>query len=525
MNLIPLMVGIPLGAGFVLALMPKSKPRISDLLANAAAVSLVCLAMALLGRTAVYKLGGWPPPLGINLVLDGLSWLMLAIVSVISFAATLFSVYYMDRYTGRPRYYALFMLMLAGMNGAILSGDMFNLYVFVEIAAVSSYALVGFGCQEEELEAAFKYAVLGAVASAFILLGVAVLYCLYGTVNMAHLSQQMEGTDPGAIPRVFAFCLLLVGLGLKSALVPFHAWLPDAHPSAPAPISAMLSGVLIKAIGVYALIRVMFSVFGITPEAAQALMLLGTLSMVVGVALALAQWDFKRLLAYHSISQIGYVILGVGVGGYLLAKQHQETVAALAIVAGLFHLINHAVFKSLLFFTAGSVEYRTGTRQLKELGGLRERMPVTGGASLVASLSIAGVPPFNGFVSKLMIIYACVHAHRYGYAFWAVVVSILTLASFTKVQKYAFFGNLREKWQKVREVPFLMCAAMVLLSLLCLGMSLLAIPSARAAVLDPAQKALAGRKDYVQSVLGKETRAEKDTNRIQTAETEPWDED
>jgi len=504
MELLPLMVGIPLGAGFLLALMPKKHPRVSDVLANIVTLALLALVALLMGRHVVYRMGGWAPPVGINLVLDGMSWLMLAIVAVVSFAATLFSVNYMDRYTARPKYYSLFMLMVAGMNGAILSGDMFNLYVFVEVAAVASYALVAFGCEEQELEASFKYAILGSIASAFILLGVAVLYCLFGTVNMAHLAQKLSALGPEAAApaaRLFAFGLLIVGLGLKSALVPFHAWLPDAHPSAPAPISAMLSGVLIKAIGVYALVRVMFTVFGITAQAAQVLMVLGTLSMVVGVVLALAQWDMKRLLAYHSISQIGYVMLGIGAGAAIWSAGGPKALATLAILGGMFHLINHAVFKSLLFLSAGAVEYGTGTRQLKELGGLRKQMPVTAGSSLVASLSIAGVPPFNGFVSKLVIILACVWAGYYGSAVWAVAVSILTLASFMKVQKYTFFGEMPERWKSVREVPFLMGFSMVLLAVLCLAMSFLIIPAARAGVLDPAGEDLLDRRAYIRRVL------------------------
>jgi len=502
MDLLPLMIAVPLGMGFVLPLVPKKRTRLADVLANLATLALLGMALALAGRSAVYPVGGWAPPLGINLVLDGLSWLMLVTVAVVSFAATLFSARYMDQYTARTRYYALFMLMVAGMNGAVLTGDVFNLYVFIEVAAVASYALVAFGCRQEELEAAFKYAVLGSVASAFILLAIAVGYCLFGTLNMAHLSRKIAAAGGPGAAVLFSMTLFVAGFGLKAALVPFHAWLPDAHPSAPAPISAMLSGVLIKAIGVYALIRILFCVFGVTEQVARAVMLLGTLSMVVGVFMAIVQWDYKRLLAYHSVSQIGYVMLGIGVGGAVLARGGPMPVAALGFIGGLFHLVNHAVFKSLLFLTAGAVEYSTGTRQLKEMGGLRERMPLTAGTSLVASMSIAGVPPFNGFFSKLIIIVACVSAGYYGFAAWAMLVSILTLASFMKVQKYAFFGKLPERWKALREVPLSMQCAMVLLAVLCLAMSALALPKARAALLEPAQQGLIDREAYVRSVLG-----------------------
>jgi multicomponent Na+:H+ antiporter subunit D len=320
---------------------------------------------------------------------------------------------------------------------------------------VASYALVAFGTERHELEAAFKYAIMGTVASLFILLGIALLYCYTSTLNMADMARVLLQKGPGNITLLVSG-LFLMGFGLKSALVPFHAWLPDAHPAAPAPISAMLSGVLIKSLGIYAICRVFYSVIGITPDVSSILMFLGALSMVIGVFLAIGQWDFKRLLAYHSISQIGYVILGIGLG------------TPLGILGGLFHLFNHSVFKSLLFLNSGAVEYSTGTRDLKKMGGLAAKMPVTGTTSFIASMSIAGIPPFSGFWSKLLIIIAAVQADRYGYAFWAVLASVLTLASFMKVMKYAFLDRLREKWDKVKEVPFFMKLSMVALAVLCI---------------------------------------------------------
>ncbi|MBU1852516.1 MAG: NADH/ubiquinone/plastoquinone (complex I), partial [Candidatus Omnitrophica bacterium] len=247
-------------------------------------------------------------------------------------------------------------------------------------------------------------------------------------------------------------------------LVPFHAWLPDAHPSAPAPISAMLSGVLIKSLGVYAMVRMFFSVLGITPQVSGAFMMLGALSMMVGVCLALGQWDLKRLLAYHSISQIGYVILGIGLG------------TPLGVLGGLFHLFNHSIFKSLLFLNSGAVEYAASTRDLQKMGGLKEKMPVTSGTSLIASLSIAGIPPFNGFWSKLIIIIACIQAGHFVYGFWAVLASILTLSSFMKVQRYAFLGELKEKLKDIKEVPFFMKFSMVMLAVICLIGGVLLLP-------------------------------------------------
>lgn len=485
-GLIPLAVAIPLGAGFLLPLVPRKAKRLADGLAVVAAGALGVVVIALFrllrsgaGKTVIYAIGGWKPPIGISMVLDGLSWLMLAMIAGISFCAILYSTQYMDAYTARGKYYGLFFIMVAGMCGVVLTGDLFNMYVFLEVAAISSYALVAFGCEAEELEASFKYSVLGATASFLVIFALALLYGQFGTVNFAHLSQSIYRSMHDADALVlFAEILLVVGFSLKAALFPFHAWLPDAHSSAPSPISAMLSGVLIKAVGVYSLSRLVFNVFGLKPGISEALVLLATVSMIGGVLLAVMQWDFKRLLAYHSISQIGYVVLGIGLG------------TPLGVMAGLFHLLNHSAFKSLLFLNAGAVEQATGTRRLDEMGGLAEQMPMTGGTSLVASMSIAGLPPFNGFFSKTLVILACVEAGRYGLALVAVIASVLTLASFLKVQRYGFFGSVSEKWKHVKEAPILMSATMFVLAVACLGLSLLVVPGIRDAVLVPAGQAL-----------------------------------
>ena len=462
-SLIPLFVAIPLGVAFVIPMVSRKVRWFPDVLGNLAMLCLVAMAFVTLGQKPMYyHMGSWKPPIGIDLRLDGLTALMLITINVIGLAATLFSVEYMRLYTSKLRYYSLFLFMIAGMNGVVLTGDMFNLFVFMEIAAIASYALVGFGCEHEELEASFKYMVLGSVASSLILIGIAFTYALTGTLNMAHIAAKLA-TAPMNAPHIFALALFICGFGLKAALVPFHAWLPDAHPSAPAPISAMLSGVVIKAIGVYVLARLLFNVFGITPERLLVLRWLGALSMVVGVLLAIGQWDMKRLFAYHSISQIGYVVLGLGIG------------TPLGVVGGLYHLINHSVFKSLLFLNAGAVEYATGTRDLKKLGGLNKKMPVTGTTSLVASMAIAGIPPLNGFWSKLIIVIACVQAGAYGMAGWAIFVSMITLASFLKVQRYAFFGSVKAALAKVRRAPALMATAMILLALLCMAMAFLVV--------------------------------------------------
>jgi multicomponent Na+:H+ antiporter subunit D len=487
---LPVFIAVPLVTAFILPAFGRKGKAVATAWANLATVALLVLAALSVGQSGVYEIGKWPIPLGINLVLDGLSSLLLLAISVVSAAAMLFSARYMEQYTAKAKYLSLFLLMVAGMNGVVLSGDLFNLFVFLEIASIASYALVGFGCEHEELEASFKYMVLGSIGSIFVLFAVALVYGNTGSLNMAYASKaiQSSGLNPGL---GFALSLFIVGFGLKAALVPFHAWLPDAHPSAPAPISAMLSGVLIKTLGIYALVRVVFNVFGVSVQLGWLLIALALFSMVAGAFLAIGQWDIKRLMAYSSISQIGYVVLGIGVGATLIAKGANMAWASLAILGGLLHLVNHAVYKSLLFLTSGSVQMATGTREMRKMGGLAERMPITRTTCTVASAAIVGIPPFSGFWSKLILVIAAVQAHLYWIAAIIVFVSLCTLIMYLKVQRYVFLGELPEALQETKEHHGSMAVAMVFLACLCVLMGLLVIvPSLRANILDPAVNVL-----------------------------------
>ncbi|UCB56409.1 MAG: monovalent cation/H+ antiporter subunit D family protein [Candidatus Omnitrophota bacterium] len=483
-NIIPLFVAIPLAGAFLISLFGRRIKKLPDALGVLIALGLCGLSiwsvrLSNAYTTINYSVGSWIPPIGIGMVLDGLSTFMLVVVNLVAFCITIYSVNYMEKFTAKWKFYTLFFLMLAGMNGVIVTGDMFNLFVFLEIGAVASYALVAFGTERHELEAAFKYAIMGTVGSLFVLLGIALLYGYTSTLNMADMAAVLIEKGTGNIILMVSI-LFLMGFGLKAALVPFHAWLPDAHPSAPAPISAMLSGVLIKSLGVYALCRIFYNVIGLSPAISSILLVLGTISMVVGGLLALGQWDLKRLLAYSSISQIGYIVLGLGLA------------TPLGILGGLFHLFNHSIFKSLLFLNSGAVEYATGTRDLQKMGGLMQKMPLTGATALSGSMAIAGIPPFSGFWSKLIIIIAAVEAQRYGYAFWAVLISILTLAMYMKVMKYAFFGNLKETLIGIKEVPRFMKLSMAVLAVICIVGGILFISAINEVFLQKASNVLLG---------------------------------
>ena len=468
--LLPLFVLIPLGAAFACLLLKRRLPGAAPVVSLLAVVGLLALAVLchVQGAAGAVFAGSWSLEThggvsfipGIALVLDGLSAVFVLLVAVVSTAVVVFGLRYMEAYDGRPLYYALLNLLIAGMNGAILAGDLFNLYVFIEIASIASYALVAFGTGGREIEAAFKYLMLGAVASASILLAIGILYATTGVLNMADVGTAIGAGSVPETALLAAAALFLAGLGLKAAMMPFHAWLPDAHPSAPAPISAMLSGLLIKSLGIYALVRILFLVIGMDGPLGGSLqtllLVLGSVSMVAGVLLALGQTDLKRLLAYSSISQMGFVLVALGANTWL------------GVAAAVYHAINHALFKGALFLSAGSLERIAGTRDLDRMGGLAHVAPATAAGLMGASLSIAGVPPFNGFWSKLLILIALFSAGLHVVGGIAAATAVLTLVTFVKVHHRVLFGALPKRLEGVRDVPWSMSLPVMALALLCL---------------------------------------------------------
>jgi len=489
--IIPYFIIIPLLAAFIISLIAGDKDEWAVILSTIATSFLLILSVfsfaTMQNETIVYEMSAWKLPYGIVLVQDALTSFMLIMVSLISLTSILFSVSYIRNISEDWKYYSLFMLLVAGMNGVIITGDLFNMFVFVEISLLAAYSLVAFGNRAEEFEASFKYAVMGSVSSTLVLIGIAVTYSVTSTLTFAQISIEFQNVDHDM--KMWIGGLFLAGFGLKAAAIPFHAWLPDAHSSAPAPISSMLSGVLIKILGVYALIRLFFNVFNAPDFFLTLFLLLGSVSMIFGVFLAIGQWDMKRLLAYHSISQMGYILLGLGLG------------TPLGILGGVFHLFNHALFKSLLFYNAGAVETVAGTRDLRKLGSLFKLIPITSQTSMAASLSISGIPPFNGFFSKLIIIIAAVQAGQPVFAFIAVIGSILTLASFMKVQRYGFRG---EKNVEIKgEIDWRMNLAMITLAVLCLASSLMIVPGIKEVTLDPVVSVIVGKVSSIQSILGR----------------------
>jgi multicomponent Na+:H+ antiporter subunit D len=388
-----------------------------------------------------------------NLTVDSLSKLMLLTIGIVVFAAILIGQFTYSDDTKRFNFLNLMMLALAGMNGIVMVSDIFSLYVFIEIVAVASFILISTYKDKLALESTFKYIVLSIGATVFIMLSIAIFMLLSGSTSFASISS-MSKSYAGSPLIIIAVCLFISGTFTKGGLVPFHGWLPDAHSSAPSSISILLSGVVIKVTGIYPLIRILNLTGGGGETVKDILLVIGALSIVVGALASLGQNDMKRMLAFSSVSQMGYIVLSLGTG------------TALGIAGAVFHILNHAIFKSQLFANAAAVEKQAGTRDMNKLGGLASRMPLTGGTSIVAMLSISGIPPLSGFWSKLLIILALWQSAHYTYAFIAVVASVITLAYFLMLQRKVFFGKLAEGLENIKEAKAGLVLPAIILALL-----------------------------------------------------------
>lgn len=498
-------MGLFLGAFLVEIFGSKNKTVRNILAVGTAAIAfaeIVALIKPVMidGKVISYWMGNWEPvngyAIGIGYEIDQLNlFFALLVVSTFLFSG-IYSLKYMERDHHLGHYYTLYLMLSGSVLGLVLTGDIFNMFVMIEIMTFACVALAAFRSRQKgALEASFKYLVIGSMGSSFTLFGITLLYAQCHTLNMAQLSSILSTTHTPT--TTLALGMLVAGFGVKAYLVPFHTPAADSYTVAPASVSMMFSGMVNKA-GVYGMIRLLYIIFrSMDSTAVQTLLtVIGAVTMFVGVTMALSQHDFKRLLAFHSISQIGYVITAAGLG------------TALGLTGGLFHAMNHTLFKGLLFLCAGAVFYATGSTNLDELGGLSKRMPKTTICFLVGAFSIAGLPPFNGFASKWMIYQAtyekAVTTGHIGYALVtvvALVVSVMTLASFIKVTQAVFFGQTPLTCRKAKEVPFAMRLPMWIMSVLCL-LTGVCYEQVNKYLLTPAVKAAFGVTSYIDKMMG-----------------------
>lgn len=441
--------------------------------------------------------------------IDALSIFMAIIGVILSFVAVLYSYAYMEKNTGLDKYYTLLLLMTAGMLGMMLTGDMFNFFVFLEITSISSAALVAFWTNRvKAVEAGFKYIVISTIGALFVLLAVALLYGQYDALNMAKIAQNLGLSGFTFIDKV-ALVLLIAALAMKGGLAPMHMWLPDAYGRAPASISLLLVGATQASL--YGLFRIVFTVYGdvISLPAVSVgwvLVILGLITMLIGVIMAIIQTDFKRLIAYGAVAELGYIALAVGTGLTIVANADPTITlqtapfAMKAIIGGLFHVINDALDIGLLFLVAGAVYYATKETSLNRLGGLARHMKYTTIFFIIGLLAISGLPPFNGFASKLLI-YESTYQLNPILSIVAILSSILLLAIFVKVLHSVFLGPALPQYERIKEVPKSMLVAMAIIAGIIIAFGL--FPQVVVTnLVEPAANALVNNSSYVQWLTG-----------------------
>jgi len=484
-----LLIAVPLGLAFMLPLFGFISKKIGKFIPVVAFAFnfVVCLSLIpkVLDHTIVISLGNFPPPFSINLVAGPVGILFSTLIALVGLLVSIYALNYI-REGPKEKYHMLYILLLTGATGVVLTGDIFNLFVFFEILCISSYALVAYIGDKAGIESAVKYLIQGAVGSSFLLIGIGLLYGLFGTLNMADIARNIHSVSSLSI--FVPLVLIITGLGVEAAIFPLNAWLPDAHSSAPSSISAILSGIAIE-IGLYAVVRVVFTVFGAS-SILMFLVFLGILTLLVGEMCAFSQNNIKRMLAYSSIGQIGLILFALAI-----ATPH-------AVTGGLFQLVSHTLAKALLFLAVGYMVYRTGSMDISTFEGMGRRMPFTSLAFTVGAFSLVGLPPFAGFPSKFLIIRAVLAKQE---VLFIVLVGLVLLgtviegAYFFRVVQIIYFREGKGNPER-KKAPFTALIPIFVLVTLIIIIGI--YPRFITDILNSAASELLNRVEYIRSVLG-----------------------
>lgn len=448
-----LVVIIPLMSAPLCVLFDRARPAwlvsmSASWLSFAAAVYL--LIQVSRDGTISYHLGGWAPPWGIEYRIDLLSAYVLLIVAAIAALVMVFARRSVEKEIPSERiarFYAALLLVIAGLAGITVTGDAFNVFVFLEISSLASYAAISMGRDRRALNAAFQYLVMGTIGATFILIGIGFLYMMTGTLNMQDLAARLpEVSETRTVRAGFAF--LSVGIGLKLAMFPLHLWLPNAYAYAPSAVTAFLAATATK-VAVYALLRFMLEIFGADFSLHKMpfdliLMVLGLAGILSASLVAVFQEDIKRMLAYSSVAQIGYMVLGIGLA------------STTGVTAAILHVFNHALMKGALFLALGAVAYRLDSVALRDFAGLGRRMPWTMAAIVLGGLSLIGVPPTVGFVSKWYLVLGTLEQGLWPVTLLILLGSLLALVYIWKLVEAAYFAEPAADAAPVSEAPLSM---------------------------------------------------------------------
>ncbi len=474
-----------------LLLVLRGRRALQRLVATAATALLLVVAVVLLVQVSRHgilavQLGGWQAPFGITFVADHLAAIMVLVNAVMALAAAVYAFVDIDPGREHAGYHPLVQSLLAGINGAFLTGDVFNLFVWFEVMLIASFVLITLGGRRDQLEGGIKYVSVNLVASMLFLTAVGLLYGLTGTLNMADLARLLPEHDTGMVTTIAM--LFMVAFGIKAAVFPLFFWLPASYHTPPIAISAFFAGMLTK-VGVYALMRTFTLLFVADVGYTHTILLwVGGLTMVSGVITAAAQNDVRKILSFHIISQIGYMVFALAL------------YTPLALAGAVFYLVHVIIAKANLFFIAGIARRRAGSYDLRRIGGLYHAAPFLSALFLISALGLAGIPPLSGFWAKLLVVLAALEAARWWIGAVALGVGLLTLFSMTKIWQYAYWTPLPPGASLSPRPSGLLYVPVVALAVLTLVLGLWSEPlialsdAAAAELLDPAR--------YVQAVLG-----------------------
>jgi len=449
-----LLVVIPLIAAPVVAILPRGRlPWTLTLIVTAVCAILAGMQLWGVVHNGVisYEIGGWPPPWGIEYRIDALNAFIALIVAGIAFVTLPYALLSAEKEINEdqiPLFYSAFLLCFAGLLGITQTGDIFNVFVFLEISSLSSYALISLGRKRQALTSAYQYLIMGTLGATFFLIGVGLVYSETGTLNMADLTAQLPKVlDLNTVHTGFTF--ILIGIALKLALFPLHLWLPNAYTYAPTVITVFLAATATK-VAVYVMLRILFSVFpdgfvSSTPTG-DLFIILGLAGIIIASVYAIYQTNIKRLLAYSSVAQIGYIALGIGFA------------STSGLMASLIHVFNHALMKGALFMAIGAIIYRIGNCSMNNIQGLGRQMPWTFAAIVIGGLSLIGVPGTAGFISKWYLVIAALEQQAWIAVAVILIGSLLAVVYVGKVIEALYFKPATETNLSIKEAPMLLLA-------------------------------------------------------------------
>ncbi len=482
-------IAFPLLAAFVIPLVGKISRQAARMIPGIVLTYLAFVSITLMIEVQstgfiTETIAGWKAPWGINLVFSQFSGLLATLISFMGLIIWGYSINFKKVDTEISlKYQTLQMMMITGALGMVLTGDIFNLFVFLEIVAISSYSLTALYRNRDGAEAAFKYLLIGSFASAFILLGIIILYTQVGTLNMAEIATRMPEVPMKMKTLIFVF--FAVGFGIEAEIFPLNGWAPDAYSQAPAPIGAAFASIVVKA-GVYALIRIIFTIFDLD-VASEFLIYAGFITMIVAELSALRQTNLKRMLAYSSIGQMGFVLIAFGIG------------TQTAIVGALFLMFNHAVIKGLLFMSGSYLVYDTPGKEINALKGIAKQLPIVSFFFAIGAFAIVGLPPFSGFWGKLWVLTAAADKEMIMLIVVILMVSVVEIVYYFKVLNKLYFEKREEDIEVVK--PTIQAfSAMAILAVVIILVGL--YPDSILGFLQDAATMLLDKSLYISKVLG-----------------------